>query len=630
MAQSFGGCLLSKEVDDFLFQPSRTDLRPEQLDISQFLIETGIGVIEDAICANVGVNDILDHFKLQDIHLLNEVGIMQEFAEDRHQEVLGLIDALSDGTTSDRRSLGTPKIAILGAGGMGKTSLARAVLHHPTVAGKYAQHSHLVDSEGCPNVLASWEEEKTSVISDGYDKRSNLDLSISMSPSSPQITSVPHCQELLSLLSMLPDGLSDIELVQSKLPINDILRCKAALLSASLAYSDDHRQFKSLVPIREYMARSYPPMDHLVQALLNYFHQLLGFWYKYFVLVEQAIEQLPQLDDSDVKCQFYNTLGEYYRTHNDFPTAITYYQTRLSLAILTGNTKKQCQSSSGLAYLQWYMGDPAAGQKSAPEAQKLAHISADLFNEARALEIEAHCWQAHGNHKYAVSLCNRARDLLAHCGMSAGDLDNAIMGNQAEIHKMKSEYVEARDIHRQRLHGAPVELAVYIHAFAVLNIAEVEVFLGVPMEDVERKIDTAKSIFNSLGYSQQKLDVHKALQFLGDMFCTEGDQDTGVSLLTVALEGFTQMDVHRSRAECMLQLGYISKDNGDVLKATEYWQSARSLFDRSSQAKKVVLIDEELLSIARDVLEEHARSFTLISVIHAPSAALDTTIGGVV
>ncbi|KAJ6489695.1 P-loop containing nucleoside triphosphate hydrolase protein [Mycena vulgaris] len=140
---------------------------------------------------------------------------------------------------------------------------------------------HLVESEGCPNVLARWKEEKTSVISDGYDRRSNLDLSISMSLSSPRIKSVPQSQDLFSLLSMLPDGLSDIELVQSKLPVGGILSCKAALLSTSLAYSDDQRRFKVLVPIREYMAKSYPPMDPLVQALHNYFHQLLEFWSKY-------------------------------------------------------------------------------------------------------------------------------------------------------------------------------------------------------------------------------------------------------------------------------------------------------------------------------------------------------------
>jgi Cdc6-like AAA superfamily ATPase len=33
-----------------------------------------------------------------------------------------------------------PRIAILGAGGMGKTSLARAVLHHPEITCQYQQH----------------------------------------------------------------------------------------------------------------------------------------------------------------------------------------------------------------------------------------------------------------------------------------------------------------------------------------------------------------------------------------------------------------------------------------------------------------------------------------------------------
>ncbi|KAJ6540031.1 hypothetical protein DFH09DRAFT_1396671 [Mycena vulgaris] len=933
---------------------------------------------------NMGLQEALDSFKvkwfalpctnqIQDLNLLTEVGVMQKVAEDRHQEVLELIDAFSEVSTSDKGSLtnrvlsssynsstsismlpsepkifhgreaeisdilklfmqGTPRIAILGAGGMGKTSLARAVLHHPAATEKYAQYryfiacdltsskdelvtligahlglkpsknlakvilhhfatnpacllildnletlwelteirrdieeflslltdvqhlgliitmrgmerpasvrwtrpflsalkpltqdaarqtfidiaddchttedidkvllltdnmplaidlmAHLVESEGCLNVLARWEEEKTSVISDGYDKRSNLDLSISISLSSPRITSVPQCQDLLSLLSMLPDGLSDIELLQSKLPIKDILSCKAALLSTSLAYSDDQRRFKILVPIREYMARSYPLVDCLVQALLNYFHQLLEFWSKYYgtvsasemilkitsnfsniqslllnrlqhqnpaaadtiycviylnafsrlagcgrtplmdqiahiqplpsglevflitevvgswrhhpipnpaALVEQAISKLPHFDDSDIK---YST-GNYYQNHNnDIPTATNYYQTSLSLAISTGNTKRQCQSSRHLAFLKRCMGDPAAGQMYASEAQRIAKISADLYNEAHALNIEAMCWQALGKYKYAASLCNRARDILPHCGMSGGSLDNEIMNTQAEIHKLKSEYVEARNIRTKLLHGHPIELGPPNHAFDLLSMAELDILLGTPTEEAQQKIDTAKSIFNSINHlvykmlcdatmgalhlregnlqsatslfhkclssswgnyaelvnyclerlgdrslwdstdwswtivylvhaskSQQKLDVHKALQFLGDVFRAEGDQDTAVSLLTAALEGFTWMDVHHSRAECMLLLGYISKENRNLLKAAEFWRTSRPLFEWSSQAKRVALINEELLSIAGDVLDEHRRSLAHLAEIHAPSAAIET------
>ncbi|KAJ6592097.1 hypothetical protein DFH09DRAFT_1273300 [Mycena vulgaris] len=912
---------------------------------------------------NMGLQETLESFKLQGINLLTEVGVMQKIAEDRHQEVLELIDAFSEMSTSDNGSMSnrvlsssynsstsismlpsepkffhgreselsdilkllrqeTPRIAILGAGGMGKTSLARAVLHYPTVMGKYGQHrfviacdstsskdelvvligahlglkpkenlakvilhhfatnpacllildnletlwepteirrdieeflslltdikhlallitmrgterpasvrwtrpflpalepltqaaarqtfidiaddchdsddidkvllltdnmplaidliAHLVDSEGCSQVLAHWEEEKTSVISDGYDRQSNLNLSISMSLASPRITSVPHCQELLSLLSMLPDGLSDRELVQSKLPIKDILTCKAALLSTSLAYSDDRGRFKVLLPIREYMARSYPPMTYLVQALLNYFHQLLEFEYKYHgtvsasemtlqitsnfsniqgllldrlqhqnpaaaetiycviylnvfsriagrgrthlmdeigytqslpselkvyliteifsswshypipnpeELVDKAMKQLSHFDDSDIK----------------YSTATNYYQTGLSLAISTGNTRRQCETSIQLALSKSRMGDPAASQMYVSEAQRLARISTDLYNEAWALKIEAHCWDAHGNYKYAVSLCNRARDLLAHCGMSGGTSYSDIMTTQADIHKLKSEYVEARNIQTELLHGHPIEVVPLDHAFTLLNMAELGVLLGAPTEEVQRNIDTAKSLFNSVNHlvnemlcdatmgalhlregnlqsatslfhkclssswvnyaelvnycleklgdrslwdstdqswtiiylvhaskSQQKLDLHKALQFLGDIFRTEGDQDTAVSLLTTALEGFTQMDVHRSQAECMLLLGYVSKENGDMLKTAELWRTARPLFERSSQARKIALIDEELLNIAGDVLDEHRRSLAHLAEIHAPSAAIETLSG---
>ncbi|KAJ7809916.1 P-loop containing nucleoside triphosphate hydrolase protein, partial [Mycena leptocephala] len=132
--------------------------------------------------------------------------------------------------------------------------------------------AHLVDSEGCSHVLSHWEEEKTSLISDGYDRTSNLDLSISLSLSSPRLN--PHSKDLLSLLSMLPDGLSNVELVQSKFPIDNIQGCKAALIRTALAYSDGHKRLKVLVPIREYMQKHQPPGDCLIQPLLKHFQEL--------------------------------------------------------------------------------------------------------------------------------------------------------------------------------------------------------------------------------------------------------------------------------------------------------------------------------------------------------------------
>jgi hypothetical protein len=118
--------------------------------------------------------------------------------------------------------------------------------------------AHLVDAEGCFNVLSRWEGERTSIISDGYDKRSNLDLSIALSLSSPRLNSLPQAKELLSLLSMLPDGLSDAELIQTKLPLVNILGCKATLIRTTLAYSDQQKRLKLLIPIREYIQKIQP------------------------------------------------------------------------------------------------------------------------------------------------------------------------------------------------------------------------------------------------------------------------------------------------------------------------------------------------------------------------------------
>jgi hypothetical protein len=141
--------------------------------------------------------------------------------------------------------------------------------------------AHLADTEGCSKVLSRWAKEKTTLVSEGFDKRSNLDLSISLSLSSSQVQLLPQSQELLSLLSMLPDGLADVDLIQSKLPLENILQSKTALKSTALAYSDEHKRLKVLMPIREYLQQHQPPGHHLVQKIFKYFEEMLKFHGEY-------------------------------------------------------------------------------------------------------------------------------------------------------------------------------------------------------------------------------------------------------------------------------------------------------------------------------------------------------------
>jgi tetratricopeptide (TPR) repeat protein len=645
--------------------------------------------------------------------------------------------------------------------------------------------AHLVDLDGLPAVLSRWEKEKTSVLSEGYDKQSNLDLSISLSFASPRMTSSPEAQSLLSLLSMLPDGLSDVDLLQSKLPIDDILRCKVTLLSTSLVFMDERKQFKMLSPIREYIQKFHPPRMSVVQPLLRYYQELLDLHHRYFgtlsssgtsaritshfvniqnillhslnnnnpdlivdtiycacyfhtfslhigwgnspllnnitnflpqpsnhplelyvcsqilnswkiismrdpeALIQKAQGHLPHVEEVDIKCEllkeiyslysqrnpigiFYRVLGDFQRYKHDIPAAINSYQAALSLASSVSNVNRQSQALSSMAEIHWKLGDYHRGQMSGYEAQRLARIHGNLFREANALEIEARCWYSLGNYSTALPLCSRARELLSLCGMSDGDLDCTVMATQAEIQMLKSEYMEAQKIYKHMLSKVIVELDPWHHAMCLLNLAQLNVPMGTLKHELHKDLDTAKSIFITIDYmiyvawcdsvqadlnlregnllaanrmfqkclsfsqgtdsemttycleklgegsrwspgfwasswttvylahalkTKQRLHIFRSLEFLGDVFLAEGDQHTATTLYTVALDGFTEMDVHRNRAECMVRLGDTSKNSGDLLNAMELWTTARPLFERSSQTKQIMLLDQRIASI---------------------------------
>ncbi|KAJ7859441.1 hypothetical protein B0H13DRAFT_1901465 [Mycena leptocephala] len=885
---------------------------------------------------NAGVQDGVNFFQIHTGNLMAEIAEMQENARRRHQEVLDMVETLSEITSSDRASsintvysgshnsstsismlpsepkifhgreselsyilnlFGhvTPRIAILGAGGMGKTSLARAVVHHTQITIKYEQHrvfvacdsattkvelaaligahlglkpcpdltrpviqhfsssppsllildnletlwepaesrgeieeflslltevdhlalmitmrgaerpakiawtrpflqplkpldqkaarrtfidiadaghsleevdkvlslsdnlplaisllAHLVDSEGCSTVLSRWEQEKTSLISEGFDKRSNLDLSISLSLSSPRIESLPQSRDLLSLLSILPDGLTDTELVQSKLPIDDILRCKATLIRTSLAYSDECQQLKVLVPIREYMQRLQPPGIHLIQPLLKHFQEMLEFYMEYhgtqsgpsivgrlwsnfsniqnilqnglqqghpnlkdsiyatcnlnsfsqhigqgtIPLIHQIRNFLPQLHDHQLEAYFITEFfgSQRYYAISDVETLVAQYLKHFEQV---DDTDLKCRFYSSIAdYYQ--LGTPNGSLTDFMTLQGTAGFLA-ITLQPKNMPVSLKGWPG-----FAEIFTEKQRHSIlklyacTHL-VTTSKLGRAIMNDQAEIRKLKSEYLEARNIHSGLLQVAPIDQDPYNHAFALLNIAEIDVSIGTPKESVQRNIQTARMLFNTRGLNmevimcetiladlclregntleaesllmkciksstaqpqmisyclerlgdisrwkvphctstwttvylvhsikcKEKLGIYKALQFLGDIFLVYDEEETAISLFTVALEAFTWMDVHHSRAECMLRLGDILKGNDDLLKAVELWEAARSLFEKSSQAKQVKNIDERLASIGEDVLKQHQKNLACLAELNAPSGAVE-------
>ncbi|KAJ7288979.1 hypothetical protein C8J57DRAFT_1215056 [Mycena rebaudengoi] len=95
------------------------------------------------------------------------------------------------------------------------------------------------------------------------------------------------------------------------------------------------------------------------------------------------------------------------------------------------------------------------------------------------------------------------------------------------------------------------------------------------MNNTQNKLRWA-GIFLSLGLtSKDQLATMKALCCLRQISVAEADDETALSLFTVALDGFTFMDVHHWRADCMVQIASIYHKRGEPVKPVELWKTAQ-------------------------------------------------------
>jgi hypothetical protein len=89
----------------------------------------------------------------------------------------------------------------------------------------------------------------------------------------------------------------------------------------------------------------------------------------------------------------------------------------------------------------------------------------------------------------------------------------------------------------------------------------------------------------------------------------------------VALDGFTFMDVHQWRADCMVRIADIWNSHGEVLRAVRLWKAARPLFERSSQNKDIAQIDVKLAMVETSILAHYERQLLQLAELNVPTAS---------
>ncbi|KAJ7452066.1 hypothetical protein B0H11DRAFT_2288746 [Mycena galericulata] len=452
--------------------------------------------------------------------------------------------------------------------------------------------AHVASYEGCETVLSRWKKENVSLLSDGFDKNTNLETSLRISLSSPRMTSCPGALQFLSFLSLLPDGISDVDLFKSSCPIPELPRAKSTLLRTSLAHIEAGR-LKVLAPVRELMRQIHPPPYTLVRPLLLHWHSLFALWTTFQMPSADLIPRLApnvgnftsllqygldagtpnlkevihgifsldsftlttfgnrsplkadiathveRVDDNQLRgyhiwdlfnvrrgaiipseapnliaqgckfhrlahdlageCRFQLSVSRYYNHRGDMTEASKHANIALSLAEQADSDVWRGRALSYIAVYERSKGKFREALALAHQAQWLAGRIGNLQHETEALQEEARCCIGLGDFSQAVDICSRARQLVIAGGLEGTMFDVSALDFEADIHLYKTAYVDSRRAFELVLKYSSSEKLELFHGWALVNIASIDVILGVfnSQPEVLVALELPRQIFTS-------------------------------------------------------------------------------------------------------------------------------------
>ncbi|KZS92417.1 hypothetical protein SISNIDRAFT_112774, partial [Sistotremastrum niveocremeum HHB9708] len=136
--------------------------------------------------------------------------------------------------------------------------------------------ANLAQSCSCAVLHTRWQEEKTAMLTRGIQSRiSSVDVSIQLSLSSERLKSSPQAIPVLQGLSLLPDGVSESELLSIMGHRPRISSAVSCLRQVALVYVDASDRLRILSPIREYVLLNIPLDYSDFTSIQSYFLDLI-------------------------------------------------------------------------------------------------------------------------------------------------------------------------------------------------------------------------------------------------------------------------------------------------------------------------------------------------------------------
>ncbi|KAJ7260688.1 hypothetical protein C8J57DRAFT_1232937 [Mycena rebaudengoi] len=298
-------------------------------------------------------------------------------------------------------------------------------------------------------------------------------------------------------------------------------------------------------------------------------------------------------------------------------------------------------------------GKPLSGLKYAKEAHRWAEHTGNMYGQARLLWLQGRCHIVVAKYWPAQHLLQKSRDIVA---QQQSVLEIYILNEQAEIHLMKSEYLESHKLqvaiasigkkHSPKSGCGSVSFDGIVWASSQTDRDGPH---GAAREMFEKCLAVSQDISTvetyDLAWRPTIVQTEHAMWSRASnmMVSAYGLRPKQASTPGIELQGQTQdnasipmpwpdlfrrrlllmdspMDVHHWRADCLVRIADILNNRGEVMEAVEMWKAARPLFKRSSQMQDVIKIDVKLAEVDSAILIEYEEKLRHLSELHVPAS----------
>ncbi|KZO91495.1 hypothetical protein CALVIDRAFT_521555 [Calocera viscosa TUFC12733] len=499
-------------------------------------------------------------------------------------------------------------------------------------------------------LIDTYRHERTSLLSRGKAGRlTSVQVSIELSVNSPSMQSNPDALRLLSLLCLLPDGISITDMQSMLTSMPNSRQAALALLDAALVDGQTPR-LTVLSPIRDFVLEKHQPEEPGLTEVRNRFIDLT--WHADVVGTSNCTEavnllsaqfgninavmlhwwkSLPTPDEVKILYQATGRLAwfSYAASYGDCAQLLSAARAAFE-AIGDRPGAARCTQTLGEALVSLDRYEEAL--RMFGEAKTMFSENGDILGVARSIQSMGCLFRKRGDYQPALDALEQARTNFARAKHRKGEAQCIqIMGEVLRSLNRHDEAIKKLDqakahfeIIRDRLSAAQCTLSIG-DSLGMLNQPEnarikfeqarsnleiIEERIGDPQitkrkgnvlaalkrnEEAVEKLKEARGMFQLTG---DKLGVAQSTQSMGNALGALGNSDGAIVEFKRAKTDFLSMGNRAGAAQCAYSIGILQKSIHPT-DALYRFQEARDLFQAIGDERSIVSCDEHMGEIRK-------------------------------